>query len=185
MKQQSVYLHTKKELGLVHNILKEEGMEIIFKSPCVDLHFWDLTSEEKASFMEILAEDLSRSLKGLESVDKDEKNLVKKLKSFKDESVEFGKLLRSNPTNFKTNEKYESLNKMRLAYSRQVEKGSIFSYMRMRSYDFLFPGKTQYSVLIAKKGTEIVRYLSFRQDPVLTITGPKAAKLKSSLESKF
>ena len=34
-------------------------------------------------------------------------------------------------------------------------------------------------------GTDIIRYLSFEQDPVLTITGPNATNLKSSLEKQF
>jgi len=41
------------------------------------------------------------------------------------------------------------------------------------------------SCIIAKKGTNVVRYLEFETDPVITITGPKAASLKSSLEKKF
>jgi len=41
------------------------------------------------------------------------------------------------------------------------------------------------SLLVAKKGDNTVRYLSFKRDPILTITGPNASKLKSTLENKF
>jgi len=46
-------------------------------------------------------------------------------------------------------------------------------------------GRIQCSLLIAKKGDNTVRYLSFMRDPILTITGPEAKNLKLTLESKF
>lgn len=185
MKQQSVYLHTKKELGYTINILKEQGMEIIFKSSNADLQFSDLTSEEKASFIEIMAEDLSEHLKYFEKGDKDVKKLEKKLQSYWSESVAFGKLLRSNPNDYKTNEKYASFSKMNLAFGHSADRRSMRYYRSMSYYEPLSLRNIRCSVLLAKKGTETVRYVSFLKDPVLTITGPKAAKLKSSLESKF
>jgi len=184
MKQQTVYLHTKKELGHTINILKEQGMEIIFKSSNAYLQFSDLTSEEKASFIEIIAEDLSEHLKYLEKGDEDIKKLEKKLQSYWSEAVAFGKLLRSNPNDYKTNEKYASFSKMNLTFGHPEER-SWTRHRNMRYFEPISLVDIRCSVLLAKKGTETVRYVSFLKDPVLTITGPKAAKLKSSLESKF
>jgi len=184
MKQQTVCLHTKKELGLANKILKEEGMEIIFKSSNAYLQFSDLTSEEKASFIEIMTEDLSVHLKYLEKGYEDIKKLEKKLQSYWSEAVAFGKLLRSNPNDYKTNEKYASFSKKSLAFGHPEER-SWTRHRNMRYYEPISLRDVRCSVLLAKKGTETVRYVSFLKDPVLTITGPKAAKLKSSLESKF
>jgi len=41
------------------------------------------------------------------------------------------------------------------------------------------------SCIIAKKENNIVRYLSFEKDPIVTLFGAKSKKLKSSLEKKF
>jgi len=45
--------------------------------------------------------------------------------------------------------------------------------------------KIRCSILIAKTGTDVVRYLSFLNDPIISITGVNAKNLKSTLEKKF
>jgi len=185
MKQKSVYLHTDKDLERTNYLLKQQGMEIIFKSSSVDLHFRDLTNEEQASFIETNAEELKTLLKCFENGDKSVKDLVKKIKTHREDAAEFVKLLRAEPKSFKTSQKFETYNKSRKAFAKQVNVCSQVSFMRMRYFDYLPLSAVNCSILIAKKGTELVRYLSFKKDPVLTITGPKASKLKLSLESKF
>ena len=185
MKQKSVYLHTDKDLERTNYLLKQQGMEIIFKSSSAYLHFWDLTNEEKASFIETNAEELESLLKGFENGDKIVKDLVKKMKTHREDAAEFVKLLRAEPKSFKTSQKFETYNKSRKAFAKQMDVYNKVSFLRMRYFDYLPMSAVNCSILIAKKGTELVRYLSFKKDPVLTITGPKAAKLKSSLEKKF
>ena len=44
---------------------------------------------------------------------------------------------------------------------------------------------TNCSVLMARKGDNILRYVDFQGDPVITITGPDAEDLRQSLKKRL
>ena len=68
-------------------------------------------------------------------------------------------------------------------FSQETQHLSYSSRYRLR--DIRLDDRIRCSCIIARKGDDIVRYLEFQKDPIVTITGPKAANLKSSLEKKF
>jgi len=66
MKQQCTYLHTTKQLNEAEDILKREGMQIVFQSDDADIKFSDMTEEEKISWLKSIQEDLDMQIKDME-----------------------------------------------------------------------------------------------------------------------
>jgi len=197
MSQQCVHLHTAKELDATEEILKNEGMEIIVQIPTAYLSFDELTEEEKKSYLLEIEKNLTQQFKSNEAILKEFRKQMKSYDSFKKTIFESLQTMKKSPTQIRNSNTYAK-------YSDGLRNiGYIFHNFYASMEDVADPlgsslrssgrpstggvssGPIRCSLLVAKKGDNIVRYLSFKKDPVLTITGPKAAKLKSTLEKKF
>ncbi len=181
MQQKLVYLHTDKNLKETEEILKQQGMEIILTTDSLYLNFSDMTEEEQFSYLKTLDGNLEDIADQLEIQDKEIEILSRKGYSF---SKEFREILNSlkNSRNSDTIKHFrhlqEELNKIQdLSYTLR-DIGN-------RSRDNHLNESTRCSCLIAKMGSDVIRYLAFKNDPILSITGPNAPNLKSTLESKF
>ena len=209
MQQQCVHFHTNKELNAAEDILKNEGMEIIIQSNFAHVTFNELTDEEKKSYMIEVEKELEDQFKFTE----DTLKLLEKVMKFHDSSkkliLESFNLMKNGHGMFRPTKTYaEYSDKIRLlgstlfscshslmgigdpieysslASRRTRISQAIMGSIRTRNSQVTM-GSIHCSLLIAKKGNNIVRYLSFKRDPILTITGPEANSLKSTLESKF
>ena len=182
MEQKLVYLHTDKNLKETEEILKKQGMEIILKTDSMRLHFSDMTEEEQLSYLKIIEKDLDNTSDRLEIQDKERKILDRTGNSF---SKEFREIINSlkNSRNIDTIKRFQQL---QAEYTKVRVLENTISQLSYRSRDQLDLNESvRCSCLIAKMGTDVIRYLAFESDPVLTINGPNATSLKSTLESKF
>jgi len=197
MSQQCVHLHTEKELDATKEILEKQGMEIILKSHTAYLPFDELTEEEKKSYMLEVEKDLIQQFKINERILNEFRKRMKFYDSLKKSIFESLKLMKNSPTQIRTIKAYDE-------YSSSLrELGYIFHNCSQSMEDLADPlgsslrssgrpstggvsgGSIRCSLLVAKKGDNLVRYLSFKTDPILTITGKDAKNLKSTLEKQF
>jgi hypothetical protein len=131
--------------------------------------------------------------------------VMKDYSSFKNEIFGSFNLLKNNPGKFKMSQKHYdfSVKINLLGYamincSQGIENIVDPFHLIPRELASLGHGSSRHfptngismatircSLLVAKKGDNTVRYLSFKRDPILTITGPEAKNLKSTLQSKF
>ena len=181
MEQKLVYLHTDKNLKETEKILKKQGMEIILTTDTLYLNFSDMTEEEQISYLKTLEADFENTADELEIQDKELEIVARRGYSF---SKGFREIINSlkNSRNTDTIKHFQHLEeefrKIRLlSYS--------LSHLGKRVRAVHLNEKIPCSCLIAKMGTDVIRYLAFKDDPVLTITGLNATNLKSTLESKF
>ena len=205
MSQQCVHLHTTRELDETERILKMQGMEIIVQSNHANLRFSDLTAEEKKSYVLEIEKEFKEQLKLNEKTFKNFGMVMKDYSSFKNEIFGSFNLLKNNPGKFKMSQKHYdfSVKINLLGYamincSQGIENIVDPFHLIPRELASLGHGSSRHfptngismatircSLLVAKKGDNTVRYLSFKRDPILTITGPEAKNLKSTLQSKF
>ena len=185
MQQKCVYLHTAKNLKQTEKILKNSGMEIVFKSNDISLPLKELSVTETIAWFEECNKEIRWTLKRFDDYENDLVNLKKNIETAGKNISELVKLYHNDPNGYKTNEKYElCLKKMRKASNRYGFRTAIRFALR-RTLRITTP--IHCSCLIAKKGNNIARYLEFHEnkDPILTITGPKATNMKTLLEKKF
>ena len=181
MKQQCIYLHTTKDLAETETILKNEGMQIVFQSDDAEIKFSDMTEEEKISWLKSMHEDLDVQIIDMESnrtafqleINFIEKKFVDVVNLLKDDNY-------SN-----VDEKYKKIVKEMSEIDQHYYKTGDWRNCVTIDHGIIRQSKLRCSCLIAKTGTDVVRYLSFLNDPILTITGKNATNLKSSLEGKF
>jgi len=200
MSQQCVHLHTTRELDATERILKMQGMEIIVQSNHANLRFSDLTDEEKKSYMLEVEKELKEQLEFNEKTLKRFGMLMKDYSKFKKSIFASLDLIKNSNGKIRTTKAYDkySSNIMSLGNSfmdcfhgmTQIAfpLGLIpISWRRTQNSSVAIGtfGTIRCSLLVAKKGDNTVRYLSFKRDPILTITGPEAKNLKSTLQSKF
>ena len=186
MKQECIVLHTEKTPVEAEKILNDQGLEIVFKSPSVQLSLNDLTPDEKKAWDEYQKEELTMTLKHLENIITDyEKNHADFIQ------------LRDEITSLKNNQKhlnFKSLSKLiEKSISRTVgltqrnmnylEEGTWYTRTRRRRRNDLI----SCSCIVSRVGDNWVRYLEFHSnhDPIVTITGSDITNLKSTLEKKF
>jgi len=200
MSQQCVHLHTTRELDATERILKMQGMEIIVQSNHANLRFSDLTDEEKKSYMLEVEKELKEQLEFNEKTLKGFGMLMKDYSKFKKSIFASLDLIKNSNGKIRTTKAYEkySSNIMSLGNSFM----DCFHGMNRIAFPLdLVPiswrrtqnssvvngtiGTIRCSLLVAKKGDNTVRYLSFKRDPILTITGPEAKNIKLILRSKF
>ena len=200
MSQQCVHLHTTRELDATERILKMQGMEIIVQSNHANLRFSDLTDEEKKSYMLEVEKELKEHLESNEKTLKKFGMLMKDYSKFKKSIFASLDLIKYSNGKIRTTKAYEkySSNIMslgnsfmdcfhgmnRIAFPLDLVP---ISWRRTQNSSVAIGtiGTIRCSLLVAKKGDNTVRYLSFKRDPILTITGPDAKNLKSTLQSKF
>jgi len=178
MEQKLVYLHTDKNLKETEEILKQQGMEIILISDSLQLNFSDMTKEEQLSYLKTLEADLEDTADQLVMLDKE---ILARKKSF---SKEYRKILISLKHSGKT-DTIKHFQHLQVKFKKIRYLDHELSQLSYRSRDLDLYESIECSCLIAKMGTDVIRYLEFKKDPVLTITGPNATNLKSTLESKF
>jgi len=181
MQQQLVYLHTEKNLEETEEILKQQGMEIVLKTNNMHIYFSDMTEEEQISYLKTIEEDLEVTADMLDIQDRQIEILARHGNSFSKDYREIIKSLKFSK-NEDTVKKFQIIEKKLRKVQRLAEA---ISDLRYRARVLGLNDIVRCSCLIAKNGTDIIRYLSFKQDPVLTINGPNATNLKSTLESKF
>jgi len=180
MQQKLVYLHTDKNLKETEEILKQQGMEIILTTESLYLNFSDMTEEEQFSYVKTLEADLEDTADELEIQDKEIEIIARKGSI----SKEFRAILSSlkNSRNIDTIKHFQHLQE---EVRRVRQLTNRIRYFDHRSRDVHLNEGIHCSCLIAKMGTDVIRYLEFKNDPVLTITGPNATSLKSLLEKQF
>jgi len=188
MQQQCVFFHTEKEPKETENILKKEKMQIMFKSEQVTLRLQDLTEEEKNSWQKFQLELINSYM---EAIKKHEHALQENFERVKSNNKEIAKLIQSSKKNVENPKKVNKTIEMKLTQVlKSVDYGEMYNTetLIMSDLPYLFGNnKIICSCIIAKQGENFVRYLKFHanQDPVLTITGPNADSIKSTLEEKF
>jgi len=181
MKQQCIYLHTTKDLAETETILKNEGMQIVFQSDDAEIKFSDMIEEEKISWLKSMQEDLDGQISDMElnrkayqlGINFIEKKFVDVLNLLKDDNY-------SN-VDEKCKKIVEEMSEIDQHYYKMGDWKSCVTI----DHGIIRQSKIRCSILIAKTGTDVVRYLSFLNDPILSITGPHATNLKSSLEKNF
>jgi len=182
MKQKCVQFHTSKSFAQTLKIFKKEKLEIIFYNPLVKFYLEELTIEEQISWIEANQKDTADFDRFLKTQSGKVENMVNNMMEVRKQTKELVKLYRDNPSSYKTSEKYEQMIKSK----KKLNEDFNFNLLYYFWYNHLQEDiKVSCSCVIAKKGTTVVRYLEFKTDPVITITGPKASSLKSSLEKKF
>ena len=183
MQQQCVYLHTFKNINEAEKIMKENGMTIILKQKSTYIDVSEMNEEEKRSYLETIKNEFADTLEEIGAAEVNGELYFKQLQMMKRTIFEIFELLDKTSNNQQVNEKFDLL----LAELKKVKNIiEIFDKFRTRRYTYISVGhRPSCSIIIAKKGDEIIRYLEFEKDPVLTITGPNATNLKSTLESKF
>jgi len=184
MEQQCVYLHTSKRPGETTQILKQKGWEIVSWSKDELIDFFSLTKDEKISWIKAFEEDLDVQIHDLEKANRNfasfivSKDLVKK---------RFEKVVSmlKNSGQLSIIQKYERIVKEMKVIDTIFN--SMSEWLETITIDHLVISgyKINCSRIIAKKGSEQIRYLEFLNDPIITITGPNANSSKVSLEEKF
>jgi len=189
MQQQCVYFHTEKEPKETENILKKEKMQIIFKTNQVEMRLQDLTEEEKDSWQKFQLEQIKMHLEVIEIYEHQHQENFEKIKS---KNKEIAEIIQSCLTSVENLKVVNKANRKRLKLtlkSVRSHRELYFTERGMMDYPSqLFENnRIICSCIIAKQGENFVRYLQFleNQDPVLTITGPNADSIKSTLEEKF
>jgi len=183
MQQQCVSLHTNKDLKETEQIFEKEEMEILLKTNEMFIYFSDMTDEEKNSWIKLMREDLDNAVDDIEIFHRKIDRFNKKKHTSPED---FRKMLDSlNKSNtFVLDEAHQNLIRELVAFEHESRHISFFANYRTRDVERFGDG-IRCSCIIARKGAEVVRYLSFLKDPIVTFTGPNANKLKSTLESKF
>ena len=182
MQQKCLQFHTSKSFPQTLKILEKEKLEIIFQSTSCDIDFTELTVEEQISLTEERENDMKRCDELLKKNRGKYESYFESMISYRDQTKELLKLHMHSPSSNKTSEKYVQFIKAREKLNGAYDLLSLYAYLSNQ-----IPLMTQAtcSCIIAKKGTNLVRYLSFESDPIVTIIGSKASDLKTTLESKF
>jgi len=164
-------------------ILEHEEMEIILKTNELFINFSDMTEGEQKSWIKLMKEDLENAVDDIEIFH----HKINRFNSKKHTQPEdLRKMLDSlgNDNGFVLTEAHRNLVNELVEYERDSRHISFYNNYRTSDVDRFGDG-IRCSCIIARKGTDIVRYLEFLKDPIITINGPNATNLKSTLEKKF
>ena len=181
MKQKCVQFHTIKSYYNTLKILKKEGFEIVFADRFCRLDLNLLTIEEQISWLETIEKDNKPMDKTLKKYAEDIENTFQSLIGFRKLTKNLIKSYRANPSSFETSKKYEQFIKTRDELRTKIDVQSLFFWW---NDNMTLHRGIRCSCIVAKKGTSLVRYLSFQADPIVTLF-TTSKNLKSSLEKKF
>ena len=182
MLQKSVSFHTSKSFPQSLEILKKARLEILFHAEGIHFDFMELTVEEQISWLQTREKFLRRSDEFLKKHSGNFENLFDSLKDLRKQTKELIKLYRSRPLNYQTSEKYEQFNKARQQLMKKYDYEPLYDLLSHHFRDGL---SVYCSCIIAKKGNNLVRYLSFKRDPIITIQGPESRAMKAILTTRF
>jgi len=183
LQQKLEYFHTEKDLKQTEEILIKEKMEIIFRSDDTYLSIHNLNSEEKIAYLEATIPITKCGNKQLQNAIQLFNKVEKRSMEFVKDIEELIKTMKENPNCFKTYLMFNDILKTSDKLRSKNDQVNGFSFYR---YAHNLPtGIIRCRCIIAKTNNNIVRYLEFLDDPVITITGPNASNLKSSLQAKF
>ena len=187
MQQQTIYLHTEKNIEQTEKILKSDGFEIVLKSDSVQLTISDLTKEELDCWKEFFGKKLNEFLKICDKQDDYIEKFRETRKQVNEKIKKFVDSFNENPQSFETSTIYEQIDKKLYQISRTTLYAGDFNDMTSLHYDVPEFRLISCSCIVAKKGSNVIRYLGFKAfpDPIITFSGPEAKKLKSSLEKMF
>jgi len=186
MKQECVVLHTEKTPVEAEKILHDQGLEIVFKSPSVQLSLDDLTPDEKKAWDKYQKEALTMTLQHLENIitnyEKNHANFIQ---------------IREEITSLKNNQEHLNLKSLSKLIEESISRmvSSQQRNMNYLEYDTWYTrtgrrrrnDRISCSCIVSRVGDNWVRYLEFHSnhDPIVTITGSDIASLKSTLEKEF
>jgi len=176
MQQQCVFFHTTKNLAESNEILKQEGMQIILKTNSLYLDFEDMNEEEQKSWLKEIRGDLEDAADDIDM-------FYKKLERFHSQKEEFPKNIRNLIDELPQSDFVLSGQHKKIV-QKLVEHFTYYNNFRTRDIQRFGQG-IRCSCIIARQGDDIVRYVEFLSDPVVTVISKNAAKLKSVLEKKF
>jgi len=157
-------------------------MEIIVKSNTMYLNFSQLTPEEQNGWIKSVGEDLEDAVDEVTRFYNRLERFYKKTKSFPLQIREMMNELRKSE-NLPITDRHKHLIQKLMDFSHETQHLSYYSRYRIR--DIRLDDRIRCSCIIARKGNDIVRYLEFQKDPIVTIKGPNASNLKLTLEKKF
>jgi len=183
MKQECVHFHTEKDLKQTEEIMVKEKMEIIFRSDDTYLSIHNLSAEEKIAYLEATIPQTKCGNNKLQHAIQLFNKVEKRSMEFVKDIEELIKTMKENPNSFKTNQMFNEILKTSDKFRSKNDQVNGFSFYR---YAYNLPKEIIHCrCIIAKVNNNIIRYLEFLDAPIITITGPKASNLKSSLEGKF
>ena len=182
MQQKCLQFHTSKSFPQTLKILEKEKLEIIFQSNRCQIDFTELTVEEQISWIEEREKDMNRCDEFLKMNRGKYESYFESIIGFREQTKELLKLHKHSPSSYETSEKYEQFIKAREKLNGTWDFLKLYAFL---SHQIPSGTIAVCSCIIAKKGTNLVRYLSFESDPIVTIIGSKASDLKTSLKSKF
>ncbi len=185
MQQKCLQFHTSKSFPQTLKILEKEKLEIIFQSTRCRIDFTELTVEEQISWIEEREKYMKRCDELLKKNRGKYESYFEGIISFRAQTKELLKLHKHSPSSYKTSEKYEQFIKKGKKLRESFDFMRLFVYLSDFSDQIPLRTEVTCSCIIAKKGTNLVRYLSFERDPIVTIIGSKASSLKSTLEKQF
>ncbi len=189
MQQQYVYLNTTKNLEEIERVIKELGMEVIFKCKHAYVDLEGLTKEEKNAWIGGIEESVNRNLESGAIFSKTLEDLAQTGRKYASEAHALLRRYRENPSK----EIFDSLFSMYLIASRHAKNYDLLHPSLTSMLELIanpgvpIPSSVSVSCLIARRGENVVRYIGIRdnKDPIVTIMGPDAEILKVSLEANL
>ena len=183
MQQQCVYFHTGKNTEETAEILKQQGWEIIYKSYNDDIDFNTLTEEERISWLLVYEERIKEQIRFLQKHDREYGSFIISTDQIKQRFEKLSSMLKNSQ--LPITEKFEIIvSEMRKIDAMLEQITTWLNTIFERGYPE-YQHQIQCARIIAKKGSEQIRYLEFDNDPIITITGPNANSSKASIEGKF
>ncbi len=180
-------MNTSKNLNRAEKIVKNLRMEVILKLDGVTLALEDLSKEEKAAWIDSLESHMSSALDLCQTREKAFREAVGRSKRYAEEIRELIKCYKHNPD-------FDILGAITKLNKKEYKRGtSLYEELRAAEIRLIglpplhVSGPTNCSLLIAKRGENVLRYVSIldSNDPVVTITGPNAKSLLEASRKKF
>lgn len=179
-----ITLHTGKNTEETEKILKQHGWEIVYISYHDDIYFDTLNEDEKIGWLEEFEESLEKQVENLQRYARDHGSVIVSTDNVKKIFSELLSML-TEKNQLSILEKYDKIvTEMKIIDTICTQITHLKYAIKEQGYP-IYNRQIQCSRIIAKKGSEKIRYLEFSPNPILTITGPKAIETKSSLEGKL
>jgi len=164
-------------------ILKHEEIEIILKTSDMYINFSEMTLEEQSSWVKLVREDLEEAADDIDLFYRKIERFNKNKRTIPESVRKMLNDIRKSES-FLLGETHKKLIKELVDFEHATRHLSYYNNYRTRDITRFGDG-IRCSCIIARKGDNIVRYLEFLKDPIVTINGPNASNLKSTLEKKF